>query len=301
MNVLERPPQMRHRAKIHDQAESSLRNTFGVRMWGTRGSVPVSGMPFQHYGGNTVCVEMRCGEHVLLFDAGSGIPPAGFAFKNEGIREINLFFSHSHYDHIIGLPYFKPLYDLESTVKVWSGHLYGQMTTCQMVHEFMRPPWFPVGPGICRANLAYGDFRPGDVLTPYPDTIIKTGNLNHPGGAVGYRVEWGGRVVAMITDTEHVPGVLDPEVLALIENADLFLYDSCYTDDEMATFKGFGHSSWQQAIRLAKAANAKSVAFMHHAPWRTDADINEIGRQAALEFPNAFAAYDGQTIQFRAL
>jgi phosphoribosyl 1,2-cyclic phosphodiesterase len=160
----------------------------------------------------------------------------------------------------------------------------------------MRPPWFPVEPDICRAAINCRDFRSGDVLAPYDDVAIKTGSLNHPGGAIGYRVEWGGRAVALVTDTEHRPGTLDPAVLDLIDGADLFLYDCMYTDDEMPRHVGYGHSSWQQAIRLAKAARAKRVAFIHHSPLRTDRELDAIQRLATQEFKGAFMARDGQAI-----
>jgi len=239
---------------------------------------------------------MQCGEHRLLFDAGSGLREAGAALLAEGVSDINLFFTHCHYDHIIGLPYFMPLYNAAASVTMWSGHMAGKMTTLEMIRQFMRPPWFPVEPDICRASLKTRDFKSGDVLTPYPDVTIKTGSMTHPGGAIGYRVEWGGKIVAVITATEHRPGVLDPEVLALIEGADLFLYDCTYTDDEMAAHVGYGHSSWQHAIRLADAAGVKRVAFIHHLPARTDNELAAIEQEAAQRLPGAFAARDGQIV-----
>ncbi len=276
--------------------KAGIENAFRIRIWGVRGSLPVSGEQFRVYGGNTMCIEMRCGDHVLLFDAGSGLLPAGQALKAEGIKAFNLFFSHCHYDHIIGLPFFSLMFDPNASIALWSGHLEGRMTTAQMISGFMRPPWFPVEPDICTARLNSHDFRSGDVLRPHPDVAIKTASLNHPGGAIGYRVEWGGRAAAIITDTEHLPGVLDPAVLGLIEGCDLFLYDSTYTDNEMETHRGYGHSSWQHAILLAKKAGARQVAFVHHAPWRTDAELLDADRMAKAEFAGAFFARDGQTI-----
>src|ERR671932_382197 len=101
---------------------------FTVKFWGVRGSLPVAGPEFLRYGGNTACVEMRCGRHVLIFDAGSGLKPAGKALRAEGVADLDLFFTHCHYDHILGLPFFAPLYEGRSRVILWSGHLNGAMT-----------------------------------------------------------------------------------------------------------------------------------------------------------------------------
>ncbi len=116
---------------------------------------------------------------------------------------------------------------------------------------------------------------------------------------MGYRVEWGGRAVAIITDTEHEPGSLDSSVLRLIENCDLFLYDSSFWDSEMERYRGFGHSTWQQAVRLAREAGARQIGFTHHAPWRTDAELDAAGRDAKEEFPDSFFAHDGQVLAFQ--
>ncbi len=269
---------------------------FRIRIWGARGSIPVSGPEFSVYGGNTICVEIRCGNHTLLFDAGSGLLPAGYALKSEGVTEFDLFLSHCHYDHIQGLPFFPPMFESISSVTLWSGHLEGKMTTQEMVSKFIRPPFLPISPEIYSAELETRDFHPNDDLHPHPDVVVRTANLSHPGGAVGYRVEWNGRVVAIVTDTEHQPGNLDQSVLRLIKNCDLFLYDSTFWDAEMERFQGFGHSSWQQAVRLAREAGARQIGFTHHAPWRTDAEIEVAEREAKAEFPDSFFARDGQII-----
>lgn len=270
---------------------------FQVRFWGVRGSIAVSGSETSHYGGNTACVEMRCGRHILLFDAGSGIRPAGRALGPDA-RNIDLFFTHCHYDHIIGFPYFAPLYDPRVRLSVWSGHLAGEMTTLQMIEKFMRPPWFPAKLDVCKANLTCRDFVSGDVLRPRSGVTIRTASLLHPGGCIGYRVEWGGRAVALVTDTEHVPGVLDPAIVGLIRGADLVIYDCNYTEAEMPSRKGFGHSTWQQGAKLCEAAGAHRLAIFHHDPARTDTELAAIELQARQTFAGAFAARDGQTIEF---
>jgi len=271
-----------------------------VRFWGVRGSLPVSGSQFRRYGGNTACVEMHCGNHTLVFDAGTGIRPGGQAMLQGGAHEMHLFFTHFHYDHVLGLPFFPPLYDPSIRLDVWSGHLPDIMSTEQMLHDLMRAPWFPIEIGICCASVATHDFRSGDVIHPWPDITVRTGSLNHPGGCIGYRVEFGGRSVALISDTEHADGVRDPNVLALIEKADLVIYDSTYTDEEMAIRRGFGHSTWQEGVRLCKQAGARRLALFHHDPYRTDIELAHIEAQARQAFRGAFAARDGQSLTFAA-
>jgi ribonuclease Z len=244
---------------------------------------------------------MRCGKHTLLFDAGSGLRPAGKALRASGITDFDLFFTHCHYDHIIGLPAFKPMYERGIKLKLWSGHLAGRMTTRQMVDEFIRPPWFPVKLDICKASLDYRDFASGDVLRPREGVVVRTGSLTHPGGCIGYRVEWGGRIVAVITDTEHDPGKLDQAVLQLIEDADLVIYDCTYTEEEMERYRGNGHSTWQQGVKLCEAAGARGLALFHHDPTRTDEQLDEMEKLAKDRFAGAFAARDGQTLQFPVL
>ncbi len=269
---------------------------FVVKLWGVRGSLPVSGPDFATYGGNTICIEMRCGDHVLLFDAGTGLLPAGAALTAEGQRDATLFLTHSHYDHIAGLPFFFPLYSDKARLKIMTGHLAGTMTTQDLMATYMRAPFFPIGTEYCCARLDTGEFAPGDVLTPHPGVVIRTALLNHPGQAVGYRVEWGGRAVAVITDTEHVPGTLDENVMGLIRDCDLFLYDATFADEEFAAHAGWGHSTWEQGVRLAQAAGARQVGFIHHAIRRDDAELNAIDGHAKRLFPGAFCGRDLQVI-----
>lgn len=267
---------------------------FRVHCWGVRGSLPVSGPEFRRFGGNTFCIEVQCGETRLLFDAGSGLHPAARAMMGEGVKNYNLFFTHCHYDHIIGLPFFYPIYMPDSSVQVWAGHLGNTMTTREMMDSFIQPPWFPVRIEMCRSRLEFHDFNAGDTLDVAPGLSLSTGALNHPGNSTGYRIEWEGQTFALISDTEHVPGApLDETVLRLIDGADLFLYDCMYVDAEMEKHRGFGHSTWTHAIRLAQAAGAKKVGFVHHSPIRTDDQLDEIAREAAKIMPGAFPVPDG--------
>lgn len=276
--------------------EKMYSDVFQVKFWGVRGSIPVSGREFERYGGNTPCIEVRCGEHRLLFDAGSGIREAGLEMLGQNLAEVHLFFTHCHYDHIIGLPFFKPIYNPETAVHIWSGHLHGTMSTSQMIRQFVGPPYFPVRLDICKAALNFRDFTPGDVLTPKPGIVIRTFSLNHPGGCVGYRIEWAGRSLALVFDIEHQPGVLDPTALAMMQDADIAVYDSAFTESEMERYRGFGHSSWEHGVLLAREAATRKLILFHHAPSRTDSEMALIERLAQEAFPATQAARDGMVL-----
>ncbi len=280
--------------------DGSADHLFRVKLWGVRGSIPVDGPDFRRYGGNTPCIEMRCGNRTLIFDAGSGIRPAGLSLLQSAVKDVQLFFTHFHYDHVLGLPFFAPIWHPAINVEIWSGHMYGKMSTEEMLRELMRAPWFPVEISYCQAALNARDFQSGDVIKPSPDITIRTADLNHPGGCIGYRVEFDGHAVALICDTEHVEGELDPNVLGLIDKADLVIYDAMYTEAELVRKRGFGHSTWQQGIKLCKAAGAKKLALFHHDPFRTDADLAKIEVEAKKAFSGAFAARDGQSLTISA-
>lgn len=267
-----------------------------VTLHGVRGTLPVSGPEFARHGSRTICIEVQAGEDRLIFDAGTGIFPASQAIWAEGVGAIELFLTHCHYDHVIGLPFIPHLFHAGASVRIWSGHAMPERRTADIVCALLAEPFCPITMDLFRAEVAFRDFLPGDVLEPRAGVTLRTGPLRHPGGAVGYRIEVAGRVIAVITDTEHDPAALDPHVLTLIEGADLMLYDATLTDAEMATHAGWGHSSWQEALRLAERAGVARVGLIHHSPKRGDAELDAIAAEAAARFPGAFVGRDDQRI-----
>src|SRR5690606_37872833 len=129
-------------------------------------------------------------------------------------------------------------------------------------------------------QLEFEDFTAGDDFWLGPDVRVKTAPLNHPSGATGYRIEHMGKALCYVTDTEHIPGQPDQSVLGLIEGADLVVYDSTYTDEEFTRRAGWGHSTWQEGIRLCSSANVKRLALFHHDPDHEDLQMEQIEQAA---------------------
>jgi phosphoribosyl 1,2-cyclic phosphodiesterase len=272
------------------------KSPFSVRFWGVRGSIACPGPRTARYGGNTSSVEVRCGDRLLMFDAGTGLRYLGKSL--DGARlDTDLFFTHTHFDHVCGLPFFRPLFQPQNKFRLWSGHLRGAMTLKRVLAEFMMAPLFPVPPEVFRSSLEYRDFSGGETLTPAPGVSVRTAVLNHPDGATGYRVEYGGRAVCYVTDTEHVPGAPDKNILKLIDGADLVVYDSMYTDEEYRKFVGWGHSTWQEGVRLCKLAGAKRMVVFHHDPDHDDEMLDAIAREVDKALPGSVVAHEGLVLE----
>jgi phosphoribosyl 1,2-cyclic phosphodiesterase len=273
--------------------DTGTKEAMRVRFWGVRGSIPTSGSATSRTGGNTACVEVSCGGHVLLFDAGSGLVPAGLALEREGVSSCDLFLSHSHYDHLIGLPFFRLLSSPEGRCTIWSGHLAGETETRSLISDFLRTPYFPVPIDSYAATIAFRDFRPGETLNPQAGIMIETAALRHPGGVVAYAVRHAGRKAVYVTDCEHGSDECDAMLLRLAQGADLLIFDAMYTEEELQRHRGFGHSTWQEAVRVARQAGVRRLALFHHAPLRSDDEIDMVERLASGQFSNTVAARDG--------
>lgn len=267
-----------------------------VRFWGVRGSAVCPGPATVRYGGNTACVEVRCGERLIIFDAGSGLRPLGNALAGE-LVDADLFLTHCHLDHVWGLPFFEPCYVPDTRLRLWAGNLLPDLTLYEVFARLLGEPLFPGGLDLFKARLEFRDFVCGQTLQPHPGLTLRTGPLNHPNHATGYRLEYAGHAVAYITDTEHVAGALDDNVLALARGADLMIYDCTYTEEEYPPNAGRGHSTWQQGVRLAEAAGAKRLAIFHHDPAHDDAVLDRITREAEAVWPGAIIAAEGLTLR----
>lgn len=270
---------------------------FYVRLWGVRGSIAAPGPETVRYGGNTSCLEVRCGGRLLIFDAGTGLRGLGAALAPDGPVEADLFLTHTHFDHICGLPFFAPLFQSGNRLRLSAGHLQPERDLKKVLVEMMMAPLFPIPPDRFRAEVIYRDFATGDTLSPGPGITLRTAPLNHPDRATGYRIEYDGQAICYITDTEHEPGRPDANILSLIQDADIVIYDSTYTDAEFVSTRGYGHSTWEEGVRLADAAGAKTLVIFHHEPGRTDTELDEIAAAAEKIRPGTVVAREGLTLE----
>ncbi|WP_417667233.1 MBL fold metallo-hydrolase [Roseibium sp.] len=268
---------------------------FSLRCWGARGSIPTPGAGTLRYGGETSCFELRAGDTLILIDCGSGARNLGLELCRQGPREIDLLFTHTHLDHICGLPFFKPAYDPRFKVRAWAGHFEDSACLVDIVSRIMSPPIFPVAAKTLTA-VDFRTFSAGEDLERDDDLKISTVRLHHPGGACGYRFDYQGKSIAIITDHEHGDPDVDANVKRFVAGVDIMIYDAMFTDAEYPTYEGWGHSTWQKAVELAAEVGVKTPVLFHHDPRRTDDELDEIGKAAAEAFPGTLVAREGMLL-----
>jgi phosphoribosyl 1,2-cyclic phosphodiesterase len=272
------------------------KTSVSVRFWGVRGSIACSGAATARYGGNTACVEVRCGEDMVIFDAGTGLRELGKALGRTGI-EANILLSHCHYDHICGLPFFAPCYSETNRVRLWAGNLLPDFKLADVVKQMMAPPFFPIAYDVLKAELEFRDFQAGEILNPLRGIRVRTVALNHPNGATGYRLEYEGRSIAYVTDNEPKAAEPDGDLVSFLSAVDLLIYDCTYTDEEFRAHVGWGHSSWQQGLKLAAAANAKTFCVFHHDPDHDDALLDRIAAEVGALREGCLVAREGLVLE----
>jgi phosphoribosyl 1,2-cyclic phosphodiesterase len=290
-----------------DSAQATLyplmQERLTVRFWGVRGSIPCPGFHTVRYGGNTPCVEVQAGNHKFIFDGGTGLRVLGQALLPHLPIEAHIFFSHTHWDHIQGVPFFAPAFIAGNHFHIYGTRASDGKTIEKRLTDQMLHPNFPVPLQIMGGSLDFYDLEVGQVVQ-IEDITIHNAILNHPGGSVGYRLEWQGLTISYVTDTEHFPDALDPNVLALANQAHVLIYDATYTDaeyHEVGNSKvGWGHSTWQEAVKIAEAAQVHQLVLFHHDPLHDDLFLDEMGKQACHCYTNTMIAQEGLTITLTA-
>ncbi|MDD9971022.1 MAG: MBL fold metallo-hydrolase [Myxococcales bacterium] len=242
-------------------------------------------------------MELDLGGKPVILDAGTGIRGLGRQLLEHDIRTSTLLLTHVHWDHTNGFPFFQPVFSEACSMQIMAGGLQAIGGVREALAGQMAAPNFPVPLDALHAHLEFQDFLPGDKFALSAEIKVKTATLNHPDGATGYRVEFGGKALCYVTDTEHVPGQPDENVLSLIEGADLVIYDATYTDAELPAHVGWGHSTWQEGVRLCRQASVKQLAIFHHDPDHDDPFMDQLEADARQVWGDAFVAREGLCLE----
>ncbi len=248
-------------------------------------------------------MEVTAGGRRLIFDAGTGIRTLGVELARQTSLDLDIYFTHTHLDHISGLTFFAPLFERRNSVRMWAGHLEAPYTLKKVVGHLMQAPLYPVSLDVFQASVEFREFTAGEMLSC--GTVgLRTAPLNHPNGATGYRIDFRDKSICYITDTEHREGQRDQTIVDLCRGADVMIYDSSYTDEEYARYRGWGHSTWQEGVRIADAAGVGTLAIFHHDPNHDDAFMDGVAREAAAlrpgtaanGLPRVIVAHEGLTL-----
>ena len=277
-----------------------------VKFYGTRGSIPVCGSAFQEFGGNTTCVQLKvkATNNIAVLDAGTGIRDLGKDFIESGHTQDEIFiaFTHFHWDHIQGFPFFAPAFTENQKINILALG-WGRRLQCleDIFKTQMQKEYFPVQLEKMGAKFkfmllkeTYKAFE--RQLEGAKPVVVKTNKHKHPGGAFGYRIEMDGKIFVFCTDIEHGSSI-DEAVVSFSRDADLLIHDAQHTDEELKEKIGWGHSSYSQAIEVAERANVKTLGLTHHDPDHDDLFLKKIEKKCQERFKDCFLAREKMEIE----
>ena len=256
-----------------------------IKFWGTRGSIPTPGKYFLKYGGNTPCVEIRCGDTIIILDAGTGLRELGGSLLHEfgaSPREYNILITHTHWDHIQGFPFFHMAYLPGNKISFYGGNSVSALE--KLIYGQMEKEYFPVTISELASKVVF------NTLTESPfyidDVKIYFTHLIHPSLSLGFRIEYKGKVVVYATDSEisddpEIEKINEKNIGNLIANADVLIADCQYTTEEYKNKIGWGHTSINKTIEISNRFNVKNLFAFHHDPLRTDEELDILIDNAA--------------------
>ncbi len=271
-----------------------------IRFWGVRGSIPVPGQSTLIYGGNTPCLDiLTAAGQLLIIDAGTGIRRLGQALQQKNPRrvDVKIFLSHTHWDHIQGLPFFAPLANRRNKVHVYGRKRIGKHLEEILAGQFIEP-YLPFAYRSLEATMRVQEVEAGEIITLGEGTTIAVADLNHPGGALGFRIEDHGQVFAYCCDTGHDLNSINQDIVALASGADLLVHDAHFSSRELSRkYSDWGHSSWHDAATIAHLAEVKVLGLFHYAPDMDDEQVEHIAKEARAYFPRTIMTREGMILK----
>ena len=273
-----------------------------VKFFGTRGSVPVCGRNFLKYGGNTTCITIKDKrDNIIVVDCGTGIKNLGR--EVDGLSKINIIITHQHWDHIMGFPFFSPIYEKKTEIII-TGCSYRSDDVRSLLSKVMQPPGFPIKFEEIESKFSFITMKKEGIKIN--NIMVFPIELSHPNGGLGYKFVEDNKTMVFLTDNElkytHPGGRSFDDYVDFCRNADLLIADGDYTDDEYKIRKTWGHSSYTHAVELASKAGVKKLFLFHHNQERTDKDIDLIVKDCRRIFKKqksdieCFAASEGEEI-----
>lgn len=271
-----------------------------IKCWGSRGSIPVSGPPYIRYGGDTTCIEItaKTGETIIV-DAGTGLRRLGNSLIDRNITRYHMLLTHAHWDHIMGIAFFKPLQFGKVTITI-QDRLFSGISTRDVLHEVMKKPFFPITLNDLKAQLQFE--RQLNHTFSIGSVSIETIPTSHNNGGVGYKFLEDGKSFVFLTDNElgfdHPGGRGYDAYLDFSRNADLLFHDGEYTKDEYQGKAGWGHSSIKDVLDLAVQARVKKLGLFHLNQDRSDDEMDQIICECRTDLKHTGSGMDVFAVSF---
>jgi len=262
---------------------------------GARGSVAIDRADSVRYGGSTICISGQLDDdHYLVFDAGTGLRQLQHDLPERDDLTFSFLVTHFHWDHLLGLPFFAPLYVPGNTFAFYA-RPWADRTVEEGISGVMSQPLFPVPLSDTPATKTFHEAV--DESWGVGDVSVRSAVLDHPQGVTAYRIDFDGRSLVLATDVEAGNPESDQALTDLARGADVLIHDAQYLPDEIGFHAGWGHSTWEEAVTAAQRAEVGRLVLVSHDPERTDAGVDELLTKARDRFPATEAAFAGMQVE----
>jgi phosphoribosyl 1,2-cyclic phosphodiesterase len=269
-----------------------------IKFYGTRGAIPVADKDFLEFGGNTTSLKItRDNGQIAIVDSGTGIRCLGQDLLKDGFLqdELIIVFTHFHWDHIQGFPFFAPAYNPKAVINILAMGKDREIINLEGIFKGqMKAEYFPVPLEDMGAKFNFLQIEKNELKSN--GALIKVIKQNHPGDSYGYRLEENGKVLVVCTDLEHGNSV-QADIVEFCKGADVLVHDAQYTSEELKTHRGWGHSSYEQAIEVAERAKVKKLVITHHDPDHNDVFLTQIEKECQKRYPTCVLAREGMEIR----